>query len=115
GDYLLAHIEPRYDETREARIKKKKTDEMPKDSLAIYLLETATLEKVPFLDSYKIPDEPSEYLAYLTTRPASPKDTADTPQPTLHIRHVVSGADTAIDRVEAYEFSPDGTVLAYVK
>ena len=116
GDYLLAHVKPRYEETRDARIKKKEKDEMPKDSLAIFMLETATLEKIPFLMSYKIPDEPSEYIAYITERPASPKDTADKKNyPTLHIRHVASGTDTVIDRVESYEFSTDGNALAYVR
>ena len=127
GNYLVAHIEPHYEETRQAKIKKKKKDEMPKDSLAIFMLETATLEKIPFLASYKIPEEPSEYIAYITQRPVLPKDTAGVdsagtekpdrkkPQPMLHIRHLASGADTTIDRVEAYEFSIDGNALVYVK
>jgi len=127
GNYLVAHIQPHYEETRQAKIKKKKTDEMPKDSLAIFMLETATLEKIPFLKSYKIPEEPSEYIAYITQRPESPKDTVGVdstgtkapdrkkPQPTLHIRHLTNGADTAIDRVEAYEFSIDGNALVYVR
>src|SRR5690606_10413800 len=47
GNYLLAHIKPLYEETRQAKIKKKKADEMPKDSLAIFTLQTAALQKIP--------------------------------------------------------------------
>ncbi|WP_262246566.1 S9 family peptidase [Parapedobacter soli] len=127
GKYLIARIKPRYAETREAKIKKKKADEMPKDSLAIFTLETAALHKIPFVTSYKIPEEPSEYIAYLTEEPAAPKDTAtaDTTapkklnhkknQPTLHIRHLTSGADTTIDRVGSYEFSTSGNAIVYVR
>lgn len=126
GQYLLAHIEPLYEETRQARIKKKKADELPKDSLAIFTLETAELQKIPFVTSYKAPEEPSEYIAYITEHPATPKDSTATdstgtekkannkPQPTLHIRHLPSGADTAIARVDTYAFSTDGKALVYV-
>lgn len=124
GKYLIARIEPRYEETRQAKIKKikakikkKEADEMPRDSLAIFSLETLALHKIPFLKSYKIPEEPSEYIAYITEQPATPKDTVDTdkPEPHLHIRHLASGADTAIDRVETYIFNTAGTALAYVR
>ncbi|MGV3760963.1 alpha/beta hydrolase family protein [Parapedobacter sp.] len=126
GKYIIAHIKPLYEETRQAKIKKKKAEEMPKDSLAIFTLETAALQKIPFVKSYKMPEQPGEYIAYLTERLLAPKDStaADSAvakkasskksQPALHIRHLPSGADTTIDRVEDYAFSFDGKVLTYV-
>ena len=57
GKFLLAHIKPFYADTREAKIKKKKADEMPKDSLAIFSLETSVLHKIPDVKYYKIPEE----------------------------------------------------------
>lgn len=127
GDYIIAHIKPFHEETRQAKIKKKKADEMPKDSLAIFALETATLQKTPFVKSYKMPEERGEYIAYITEGPAAQTDSTSTessdtkkparknPQPTLHIRHLPSGADTTIERVVDYEFSTDGKVLVYVR
>src|SRR5690606_30414254 len=127
GKYLFALIEPHYEETRAAKIKKKKADEMPKDSLAIFILETSTLQKIPFVKSYKTPEEPTGYIAYITERSAAPKDTTNADSadvrkpahkkadPILHIRHLTNGADTTIDRVEAYEFSTDGNALVYVR
>lgn len=127
GKYLISLIEPLYEETREAKIAKKKADEMPKDSLAIFSLETAALQKIPFVKSYKTPEEPNEHIAYITERPAAPKDTSNTdsaatqkptpkkPDPVLHIRHLTNGTDTTIDRVEAYEFSNDGNALVYTR
>src|SRR5690606_4152895 len=127
GDHVVAHIKPLYEETRQAKIKKKKADEMPKDSLAIFTLETAALQKIPFVKSYKMPEESGEYIAYITESPAAQTDTASTdstgtkktdrkkPQPALHIRHLPTGADTTIERVEDYKFSADGKVLVYVR
>lgn len=127
GMYLIAHIQPLYHETREAKIAKKKAEEMPKDSLAIFTLESAELQKIPFVKSYKIPEEPSDYMAYITERAETPKDTTTRDstvtkkqdrkksEPTLHIRHLPSGTDTIIDRVDDYEFSIDGKVLVYTR
>jgi len=127
GEYIVAHIEPLYEETRQAKIKKKKADEMPKDSLAIFTLETAALQKIPFVKSYKMPEESGEYIAYITESPVVQTDTASAnssdaekparkkPQPVLHIRHLPSGADTTVERVDDYEFSADGKALVYVR
>src|SRR5690606_5416123 len=74
GKFLIALIKPLYRETREAKIKKKKPDEMPKDSLAIFALETTALHKIPFVKSYEMPDESGEYIAYIAEQPVAPKD-----------------------------------------
>ncbi len=120
---LIALIKPLYGETREAKIKKKKADEMPKDSLAIYNLETAELIKIPSVKSFKIPEESGDYLAYIRESPTSQKDTTvtDTSQvnksipATLYIRHLASGEETALERVDTYEWSKDGKALVYVR
>lgn len=63
--YLICKIKPLFKETREAKIKKRKADEMPKDSLAILELATDSLTKKPGVKSYKMPVKSSPWLAYL--------------------------------------------------
>ena len=68
--FVICRIKPPYKDTRDARIKKKRPDEMPKDSLAIVELSTGKITKVPRVKSYKTPDENgSNWLAYLLDKP----------------------------------------------
>ena len=45
--FVVFKIKATYQQTREARIKKKKPDEMPKDSLGIFEIATKHLQKIP--------------------------------------------------------------------
>lgn len=62
--YLVCRIKPFYADTRAARIKKKKAEEMPKDSLAVLALGTGELVKKAGIASYKIPQQSGQWLAY---------------------------------------------------
>ena len=81
--YLVFKIKPFYKETRDAKIKKKKLEEMPKDSLGILTLSNLSVEKIPLVSSYKLPEKNYPFLAYLSTantsdtlKPTEKKDTA---------------------------------------
>ncbi len=64
--FLVCRIRPPYKDTRDARIKKKRPDDMPKDSLAILELATGKITKVARVRNYKTPDDGgSNWLAYL--------------------------------------------------
>ncbi|MGK6351142.1 prolyl oligopeptidase family serine peptidase [Parapedobacter sp. DT-150] len=127
GQFLVALIKPFYRDTREAKIKKKKPEDMPKDSLAIFALATSVIHKIPAVKSYQTPEESGEYLAYLSQDAPALADTAKTDtsktkkptrkkeRSTLHIRHLTDGEETTVERVDAYEFSKDGNVLVYVR
>lgn len=67
--YAICRIRPFYKDTREARIKKRRPDEMPKDSLAIVELGKTNVVKVPRIKSFKLPDESGNWLAYLLDKP----------------------------------------------
>lgn len=62
--YLVCRIKPLHADTRAARIKKKKAEEMPKDSLAVLALGTDSLVKKARVASYKLPKEAGTWLAY---------------------------------------------------
>ncbi len=67
--YVFYKIKARFAETRQAKIKKKKADEMPKDSFAIVLLGTDSIVKLPLVKSFKVPEKGSGWVAYLAEKP----------------------------------------------
>ncbi len=67
--YLVFKIKPTFKETRDAKIKKKKPDEMPKDTLGIIETTTLHFDKIARVKSYKIPEKNSSWLAYLMEKP----------------------------------------------
>lgn len=67
--YALLKIKPVYQDTRQAKIKKKKADDMPKDSLAIVLLGTDSVVKISRIKSYKTPEKGAGWLVYHLDKP----------------------------------------------
>jgi dipeptidyl aminopeptidase/acylaminoacyl peptidase len=77
--FVIYKIKPWYKETREARIKKKKPDEMPKDSLGILSLEDERRNKLyARVKTYKMPEDVPGWAAFLFEKPEEKKgrDTA---------------------------------------
>jgi len=62
--FVIFKIKPLYKETREARIKKKKPEEMPKDSVGIVELGKDLVFKVARIKSYKTPEKGFGWAAY---------------------------------------------------
>jgi len=69
-NFVVTKIKPSYKQTRDAKIAKKKTDEMPKDSLAIYYVGKDSLVKIPKVKSYALPEEEENLLVYLLEKNA---------------------------------------------
>jgi dipeptidyl aminopeptidase/acylaminoacyl peptidase len=96
--YVFYKIKARFAETRQAKIKKKKADEMPKDSFAIVLLGTDSIIKMPLVKSFKVPEKGSGWLAYLADKPlpdsAKKKPTTDSVK--IKIDGLVKLADSLI-------------------
>lgn len=132
--FLVCHIKPFYKDTREAKIKKKKAAEMPKDSLAIITLGQPDILKFPAVKSFKAPEKGSGLMAYLVEKPAAdtakgkgnkaPKDYADIDRAdddkagdkaaengTLIIRQLLSGQQDTVKNVKEYAFSKPGNQL----
>ena len=65
GNYLFGKIKPTFNETRKAKIDKKKADELPKDSLFIYHLKDASLEKIANVKTFQIPTKSNGAIVYL--------------------------------------------------
>ena len=62
--YVIFKIKPLFKDTRDARIKKKKNDDMPKDSLGIIELGKDSTWKIARVKSYKTPEKSYGWVAY---------------------------------------------------
>ncbi|WP_235938509.1 prolyl oligopeptidase family serine peptidase [Chitinophaga solisilvae] len=89
--HVVFSIKPFYKDTREAKIKKKKGPEMPKDSIGIIELGKPGIVKFPGVKSFKIPAKGSGLLAFLTEKPAA--DSAKS-------KKTKTGKDTDSDRAD---------------
>ena len=141
--YAIFEIKPEYQKVRELKLKKKKADDLPKDSLAIVKLEDMSVVKLPRVKSYKLPKEGSGWLAYHLEKPLpekkgakpateakaegekkeEPKKPASKPLKQnkkytgteLVLRNLQSGQEHRFTRVTDYIFSEKGNMLYFVK
>ena len=65
GQLFIAKIKASFIETRKAKIEKKKADELPKDSLFIYDINSKTSQIIPSVKSYQLPEKANNIIAYL--------------------------------------------------
>ncbi len=102
--FVIFRIKPFYQDTRQARIKKKKPDEMPKDSMGIIELGKDSVLKLARLSGFKTPAKSSGWLAYqLDIKKEEPKKksataTADTKLITDSLRRVIDSLQALIPK-----------------
>jgi dipeptidyl aminopeptidase/acylaminoacyl peptidase len=82
--FVVFRIKPLYKETREARIKKKRLEDMPKDSVGILELGKEEVIKLAKARSYKVPEKGGGWLAVHKERdPATVRSSAQPTQKTV--------------------------------
>ena len=67
--FVIFKIKPFFQDTRQAKIKKKKADDMPKDSLGVIELGKDSILKIARVKSYKSPEKGAGWLAYQLEKP----------------------------------------------
>ena len=72
GMFVFGKIKPFFAETRKAKIDKKKADELPKDSLFIYDIKKAQLDKIANVKSFQTPSKANGSLVYLLDKKPMP-------------------------------------------
>jgi len=70
--YVVFKIKPFFKDTREAKIKKKKADDMPKDSIAVVELGKEQIWKNAKAKSYKTPQKTYGWVAYQLEKTPEP-------------------------------------------
>ena len=119
---LISLIKAPFQEIRQAKIKKKKPDEMPKDSLLVYSINHSTSKKFSQVKSFKTSLKGNEYIAFLSESTAptvqdSSKTTSsnkkEKPSSVLTLMNLNTSDTINIQKADTYEWSDDGKFLVY--
>lgn len=142
--FAIFQINPEYQKVRALKLKKKKGDDLPKDSLAIVALDDMRVVKVPRVKSYKLPKEGNNWVAYHLEKSLTEKESdkktegeragisTETTKPAavklatkgkgkksegteLVLRNLQTGQEQRFQRVTDYVFSDKGNMLYFVK
>ncbi|TDQ19659.1 dipeptidyl aminopeptidase/acylaminoacyl peptidase [Algoriphagus boseongensis] len=122
--FLVGKIVPQKDSVRVLKLKKKKNDDLPKDSLFIFNLASGAMEKLPRVKSFGIPTEKGSWIAIHFEKelpqkpdPADSTKKAEKPKKTdgtkLLVRSLDGSKSWEFDRVKSYSFAPNGDYFQY--
>lgn len=130
-NHLLSLVKAPFAVTREAKIKKKKAEELPKDSLAIYDLTTSSLVKFAQVKSYKIADQNNNFVSFLFDKEINEKSETKTANDatsakkssdkkkktvaTLALYDLNSGDSVQFSSVDQYEWNKNGSKIVFSK
>jgi dipeptidyl aminopeptidase/acylaminoacyl peptidase len=113
--FVVFKIKPTYQQTRDAKIKKKKADEMPKDSLAIVNIVTGSLEKFARVKSFKLADKSSEWLSWQYEKEEKKKvennDKKEDEGTLLVLRNLLNNKQDSLALTTEYFFDKNGKHL----
>ncbi len=140
--YVVFHIVPQKAVERQAKVDKKKKDEMPKDSLGILIPGQELPVKYPNVLSYQLPKKESDWMAFLAEVTLEKPDTTDNApdnaadsipehasedtlqvekEPAkekikkLYIKDPVSAKEHVFEHVEKYEMAENGKTVLFLQ
>ena len=130
-NHLLSLVKAPFALTREAKIKKKKAEDLPKDSLAIYNVTTSSLVKFAQVKSYKIADQNNNFVSFLFDKEINEKpdskmatdatqakkgsDKKKKTVATLALYDLNSGDSVQFSSVDQYEWNKNGSKIVFSK
>ncbi|HVT87087.1 MAG TPA: prolyl oligopeptidase family serine peptidase [Chitinophagaceae bacterium] len=110
--FAIFKIRPWYKDLREAWIKKKKPDEIPKDSLGIIEFGKATIWKLANVKSYKTPEKAAGWVAYqLEKEKNALKENENSGGSDLILRQTTTGKEKIFKNISEYYFNKTGRKL----
>ncbi len=110
GRFLAFKIKPFFSQTREAKIKKKKPEDFPKDSLLILEMGKTILKKMPMVKSFKFPAEEEGFLVAQLESTEKANESNETPS-SLVVINLLENTEYTIPRVSEFEVAPKGGKL----
>ncbi|MCX2483956.1 S9 family peptidase [Pedobacter sp. MR2016-24] len=135
--YAAFQIKPQYSVIRQEKIKKKKPEELSKDSLGFINLSTSAITKIARVKSFRIPENEGDYLAYhkeapIDTAKKAKSDAAEQKKDSedflfadeepgkdkkegsdLVLRNLITGVERTFKYVNDYSFSKNGKQLVF--
>jgi len=134
SNLLIFSIKPQFDTVREAKLKKVKKDKLPKDSIGIWIIGTGDIIKFADLKSVKIPEDKSDWIAFMIKEKSAPnKDTvsSDTTEvkkdsknmskkkkkqkgDLLVVMNPVTGDSVSFKNITKYALSKNGDLCAFI-
>ena len=109
--YVIFRIKPFFKETRDAKIKKKKTEEMPKDSLGIVELGKDSVWKKATIKGFKTPEKSFGWLAYHVEKTIDAKPKVDNKKMTDSLSRVIDSLKEVITSMPKGKRRDDTVVL----
>lgn len=94
--YAVFKIKPLFKDTRDARIKKKRPDDMPKDSFAVVELGKDSVWKVARVKTYKTPEKEAGWVAYHLEKGMEKKE-APAKKPESNDKKIADSLNRVID------------------
>ncbi|WEK35185.1 MAG: prolyl oligopeptidase family serine peptidase [Candidatus Pseudobacter hemicellulosilyticus] len=95
--FLVFKLKPFFKDTREARIKKKTPNDMPKDTLGILEIGKDSIIKVPKIKSFKTPEKGTgQWLAYLLEKAPAAGSGAAKPDSLTRLSNLQRMADSLV-------------------
>lgn len=111
GRFLVFKIKARYAETKEAKIKKKKPEEMPKDSLGIWDFTKDSLIKIAMVKGYKMPAKQEGLLAIQLESLGKVGESSEAASDLL-VRNLLGGTEKKFASVSDYLLASKGDLIA---
>lgn len=112
GRFTVGLLKAPFFETRQAKIKKKKADEFPKDSLVVVNNETLTFYKITDVKSFSAPTELNSHIIYKKTEPKDTvKNKSAQPNDLLIIRNLNTNTEDTIKNSKEFAFNKFGNSL----
>ena len=116
--FLVFKIKPFEDTLKAQRRRKVKREDLPKDSLGIFELNTGNLTKIPQVQSFQLPEKWSGWLAY-HKEPAKPENGGDKKEgkakkeskdngSKLVFRNLLTGQETEAPFAKSYAHAKEG-------
>ncbi|MFA5712695.1 MAG: prolyl oligopeptidase family serine peptidase [Bacteroidales bacterium] len=123
GRFLVGMIKPHYAKLKEARIKKVKFDQQPKDTLGIFDIAKGELRRIPNAKMHKLGRYGKEFVAYRTTPPTDTSNKKKSPPPKkkkdegedLIVYHLPTGNCDTLKAISDFNFTLGGDSLFVVR
>jgi len=119
--YGVCAIVPFFAETRQAKIQKKKPEEMPKDTLCIWTLGKSDFKKFAHITSFRTAAEGSLVVAYKTEPPADTSVKTKAPRKErgegtdLMLYYFATGKIDTLKHIAEYRLNKGGTQLFMIR